>query len=416
MLALRSLRPPALARPAKRRCLSSLSPSSSTTSPASPSPADLDHPQPPYRVLFFGADTFSCEVFKRLHNARDGLLDQVTVVTPPDQRVGRKLREVHRPPLRLLAEEHGVPSISLPKTLLKGWQPPNPFLPPPTAPLPAPPSAQNLLLTASFGHLIPSSLLSLFRPLNCLNVHPSLLPKYRGAAPIQYGVLNGDADAGGAGMGVTVQELSKGKFDHGRILAQMGVDVPPDLDFLALEPILARAGGALLVSVLRDLAARQAAAYPQNPSLASLAPKLHKSSARVSWAEKTADEVLRLQRAVGHQYPLWTTYTPPSSSPSAAVPPAAAPQHLHLRLSPHLYHPLPTPLIYSPPGTLALVSDPDDLTGRAPKSVVVRCRDQSVGVEVVEVKKEGGRWVGAREWWNGVRPKGERSGEGVVLE
>jgi len=81
----------------------------------------------------------------------------------------------------------------------------------------------SLLLTASFGHLVPNPLLSLFQPLNTLNLHPSLLPKYRGAAPIQWGIINGDADENwnsNNGMGITVQELSRGKFDRGRILGQ----------------------------------------------------------------------------------------------------------------------------------------------------------------------------------------------------
>lgn len=162
-------------------------------------------------------------------------------------------------PLRLLAEELGVPAIALPTTLLKGWQvrssasppahSPKPGMPgrltrprpltPPLHPSPHlaqppddflptsahdPPSPLNVLLTASFGHLIPTSLLSLFRPLNALNVHPSLLPRWRGAAPIQRGIIAGDADGlTGEPMGVTVQELSRGKFDRGRILAQRAV-------------------------------------------------------------------------------------------------------------------------------------------------------------------------------------------------
>lgn len=76
-------------------------------------------------------------------------------------------------------------------------------------------SPENLLLTASFGHLIPSTVLDLFDPLNSLNVHPSLLPRYRGAAPIQWTIINGDEETG-----VSVQELSRGAFDKGRLLGQ----------------------------------------------------------------------------------------------------------------------------------------------------------------------------------------------------
>lgn len=72
-----------------------------------------------------------------------------------------------------------------------------------------------MFLTASFGYLIPSRILAIYGRGHALNVHPSLLPRYRGAAPLQWTIANGDTESG-----VTVQELSVGKFDHGRILAQ----------------------------------------------------------------------------------------------------------------------------------------------------------------------------------------------------
>lgn len=72
-----------------------------------------------------------------------------------------------------------------------------------------------LFLTASFGCMIPSRILELYEAGHTLNVHPSLLPQYRGAAPIQWAIANGETESG-----VTVQELSMGKFDRGRILAQ----------------------------------------------------------------------------------------------------------------------------------------------------------------------------------------------------
>ncbi|BGP48191.1 Methionyl-tRNA formyltransferase [Rhodotorula kratochvilovae] len=346
--------------PHKRRCVSS------SSSPDSPSKL---------RILFFGADSFSCDVFTELHNARADLVDSLTVVTPPDQRTGRRLKEVHR-------QELGVPAIALPQTLLKDWQPPEPFLP---ASPSAPPSPQNLLLTASFGHLLPTPLLSLFHPLNALNVHPSLLPRWRGAAPIQRGIIAGDADGlTDEPMGVTVQELSRGRFDRGRILAQQAVDAPPHASFPTLEPILARAGGALLVSVLRTLEAHQARARPQGEEGACLAPKLGKESARVHWNAVEAREVCRLQRGVGHQYPLWTTYHE---------------TQLQLRLS-ALPVPLPPALSSAAPGTVAL--------NPATKTLILRCADAHEGVQLEEVKKEGGKWVKAREWWNGAAGGGKK--------
>lgn len=137
------------------------------------------------------------------------------------------------------------------------------------------PSPNNVLVTASFGHLIPDSLLSRFEPLNTLNVHPSLLPQYRGAAPIQWTIINGDSLTG-----VTVQELSRGRFDRGRILAQdeyvsaysgssrksakvrNSQRIPPEslesVTFRSLEVTLGERGANLLLSVLRDFRTAQA--------------------------------------------------------------------------------------------------------------------------------------------------------------
>lgn len=194
----------------------------------------------------------------------------------------------------------------------------------------------------------------------------------------------------------------------------MRQDVPPHLDFLALESLLARAGGDLLVSVLRALEAHQARAQPQGEERACLAPKLDKSCARINWASGTAAEVCRLQRGVGHQvrrpslccghahmrfcltlyapsqYPVWTT---------------VADTQLQLRLSPRPV-PLPARLADAPSGSIAL--EP------ASKQLVVRCSDSVEGVVATEVKKEGGKWVEARAWWNGA--SAGRKGALLLLE
>ena len=129
-----------------------------------------------------------------------------------------------------------------------------------------------MLLTASFGHLIPAEVLERYPPLHTLNLHPSLLPRYRGAAPIQWALINGDRESG-----VTVQSLSRGKFDRGDILAQKEVvrfrsfgfrlrlcrAERPDRNqvlekedkYVQVENVMANLGTALLVDVLRDFTA-----------------------------------------------------------------------------------------------------------------------------------------------------------------
>lgn len=174
--------------------------------------------------------------------------------------------------------------------------------------------AHNLLVTASFGYLIPQSVLSHFPPLNTLNVHPSLLPKYRGAAPIQWAIMHGDKDTG-----VTIQSLGK-KFDEGRILAQeTAVSVPDqrecymsdrcflldqtlgDVDYLTAEAQLAEVGAQLLVDTLKDLPKRQQESTPQDSSKATFARKLSSEDAKVNWEGSTALQIVRKRRAIGHQ-------------------------------------------------------------------------------------------------------------------
>ncbi|GAA5885062.1 hypothetical protein JCM16303_006386 [Sporobolomyces ruberrimus] len=375
-------------RPTKRRCLSSA-------------------PRPPFKILFFGADNFSCITLETLYEARKDLIQHLVVVTPPDQRTGRRLKEVHRPPLRLLAESLSLPSIALPQTLLKDWN--AKFLPPPSLPSSSP-LPNSLLLTASFGHLLPSRLLSKFLPLNTLNLHPSLLPRYRGAAPIQWSIMNGDVDLSppiqGEGIGVTIQELSRGKFDQGRILSQTPItDYPPSPDFITLEKILAKKGGELLVEVLRDFERFQIEAKGQDKGKVSQAPKLRKETARVKWEELSAVQVTRLQRGLGHQYPLWTTL--PSSS--TELPPT----QLQLIISPSprtlsLSTIFPSSPDLPPPGSL--FQNPSDkhlyITTTTTTSSSTGFDDGKENVVKVEkVKKEGGKWIDAKEWWNGTGRK-----------
>ncbi|GAA6063671.1 hypothetical protein JCM10212_000407 [Sporobolomyces blumeae] len=441
-------------RPVKRRRLSSL--------------------RPRFNVLFFGADSFSCVTLETLYRNRKDLIDHLVVVTPPDQRTGRRLKEVHRPPLRLLAEQLGITSISLPRTLLTDWTPPSEFVDP-SGPS-SPPSSRpaSILLTASFGHLIPTSVLDRFAPLHALNLHPSLLPRYRGAAPIQWGIVHGEADlnwgqgatfengraqegevyegANGAikgGMGVTVQALSRDKFDRGRILAQRKVVVPRDPGFSTLEPILARHGSNLVVEVLRNLQTYQLNATRQDPLLATSAPKLHKESARVDWDRMNGVEIGRRQRAFGHQQqqvqlvltressnrPIRLDRSlVPSLAPLASTPPSGTSEQ-----------PLPTMTTgpdTSPreeqrpvePGTCFYSSRDKKLyvvVVPSPRSGLFPCPDQPPAktslspspsppeshgaqghvevVEVEKVKKEGGKWILAREWWDATMSKTNRN-------
>lgn len=149
-------------------------------------------------------------------------------------------------------------------------KPPAPFNRPPSGP------SNHLLVTASFGRILPDPFLNLFAPSRRLNVHPSLLPAYRGAAPIQHVIINGEKETGVCVLGMV--ELSKG-LDSGDIWGKKTVvsytlldqfidgrsylcgfcvqPIPEGSSYGSLRDTLAREGGSLLVSVLRDILANK---------------------------------------------------------------------------------------------------------------------------------------------------------------
>jgi methionyl-tRNA formyltransferase len=137
----------------------------------------------------------------------------------------------------------------------------------------------DLNVVVAYGQIIPRAV-HYFPPRHSLNVHFSLLPKYRGAAPVQWTVLNGDA-----GSGVTVIELND-RMDEGDILAQERVAVGPRETARALEARLAALGAALLVRTLARL--DETVPVPQDDTKASLAPKVRKEDGRIVWSDTAA--------------------------------------------------------------------------------------------------------------------------------
>lgn len=128
-----------------------------------------------------------------------------------------------------------------------------------------------------------------------LNVHPSLLPQLRGAAPIQWAIAKRMSETG-----VTVQQLSEGKFDHGDILAQQTVAVPPGSTYRSLLPVLADVSAALTVDTLANLPARHEQSIPQDPNKATLAFKPTPRDFTVDWSSMTAEDVEASHRAWQH--------------------------------------------------------------------------------------------------------------------
>lgn len=187
----------------------------------------------------------------------------VGVVTQPDRPKGRNLK-LQPSPVKEAAVHAGLPVLQPAKArdpeflaALRALQP-------------------DLIAVAAFGQILPGDILELPRH-GCLNVHTSLLPKYRGAAPIQWAILNGDRETG-----VTIMRMDAG-LDTGDILTQRATPIEPADDAQTLHDRLAQLGAELLVRSIPDYVAGKLSPQPQPTEGVSHAPKLKKEDGRVDW-------------------------------------------------------------------------------------------------------------------------------------
>jgi methionyl-tRNA formyltransferase len=192
----------------------------------------------------------------------------VGVVAQPDKPVGRGL-EMHSPSLAGFAKEKGLPLFQ-PASIRKNPE----FLETLRSLKP------DVIAIAAYGQILPKEILDL-PPHGCINVHFSLLPKYRGAAPLQWALINGDEDTG-----VTIFRLKDGTVDSGPILMQKKVMVHDEDNADILGKRLAVIGAELLIETLDGLADGSLEAVPQNDRLATRAPMLKKEDGHVDWTRK----------------------------------------------------------------------------------------------------------------------------------
>jgi methionyl-tRNA formyltransferase len=200
----------------------------------------------------------------------------VGVVTQPERPAGRG-RQVQPSPVHVLAMQHNLPVVT-PTTLrdadvlqqLRAWRP-------------------NLIVVVAFGMLLPPEVLDL-PPGGCLNVHASLLPRWRGAAPVPAAILAGDATTG-----VTIMKMDVG-LDTGPILRQVALDINPDDTQASLGKRLSHLGADLLQEVVPDWLAGGITPRPQDESLATWAPPLEKQDGRIEWGQ-SAEQIARRVRA-----------------------------------------------------------------------------------------------------------------------
>jgi methionyl-tRNA formyltransferase len=213
------------------------------------------------RIVFMGTAELSCASLETL--ARDSRFQVVAVVTQPDKPKGRDLR-LQPSRVKSLALKLNLPVLQPARARDEGFIAELRVLRP------------DLIVVVAYGHILPPTILELPRH-GCLNVHTSLLPKYRGAAPIQWAIANGDTDTG-----VTIMKMDAG-LDTGPILSQRRTAILPSDDSATLHSRLAQLGAELLMETIPDYVAGKIQPQPQPSDGMSHAPKIKKEDGCVDW-------------------------------------------------------------------------------------------------------------------------------------
>lgn len=224
------------------------------------------------RIVFMGSPEFSIPSLEALI----GVYPIVGVVTQPDRRAGRG-RKIRQSAIKVWSSDHGLPimqprRIKNPEAIeqLKDWKP-------------------DLIVVAAFGQILPEEVLEL-PEWGCLNVHASLLPRWRGAAPVQASILHGDTETG-----ITIMKMDAG-LDTGPVLAQSTIHIDPQETGGQLTNRLAEIGSNLLLETIPSYLEGTTTPIEQDHTEATYAPMLKKADGALNFS-RTAEELARQVRA-----------------------------------------------------------------------------------------------------------------------
>jgi len=228
----------------------------------------------PLRVVMMGTGEFAVPIVAALLESPHQVLE---LVTQPPRPQGRRGRVVPSPAAQL-AQQHHLPvytpeSINSPEAVAHLRQ-----------------LAPDVLVVADYGQILSPEVLATAR-LGGVNLHGSLLPKYRGAAPVQWAIYHGETETGVSAIHMTP------RLDAGPVLAQRRTPIGPEETAPELEARLARLAAEMVVPVIQQLAAGTAPRVPQDPALVTRAPRLKKTDGLVRW-ERRAGEIKNQVRAM----------------------------------------------------------------------------------------------------------------------
>jgi len=237
----------------------------------------------PWRLVFMGTPAFACPTLAALIA---GPHDVVGVVCQPDRPRGRGLA-LAPPPVKTLALEHGLPVLQPTKVRTPEFLESLRALSP------------DVVVVAAYGRILPRPVLDL-PPRGCINVHASILPRHRGAAPIQHAILAGDAETG-----VTIMAMSE-EMDAGDMLLVCRTPIAPDDTGGSLTERLSQLGAAALTEALEGIAAGTVVPTPQPAEGITFAPRIEREHTRLDWT-RPAVELERVVRAFAPEPSAYTT-------------------------------------------------------------------------------------------------------------
>ena len=236
------------------------------------------------KIVFMGTPDIAKGCLQKLIDEK---LDVVGVVTQADKPIGRG-KKMGMPPVKELALEHNIPVYQPAKArdeeFINTLKEINP----------------DLIIVVAYGQILPKALLDIPK-FGCVNVHVSLLPKYRGAAPINWVIINGEQKTG-----VTTMYMNEG-LDTGDIILQSEFALSDEITAGELHDIMMEQGGELLVETIDKIKNNCAPRIPQNDEESSYAPMMNKALGNIDFS-KTAKEIHNLVRGVNPWPSAYTTY------------------------------------------------------------------------------------------------------------
>lgn len=218
-----------------------------------------------WRIIFMGTPDFACPTLQTLLDRRE---EVIAVFTQPDRPKGRG-HKLQPTPVKELAQAHNIPVYQPPKVRAPEVIEQIRVLRP------------DLIVVVAFGQILPKALLDI-PPHGCVNVHASLLPRYRGAAPLNWCIVNGETETG-----VTTMLMDVG-LDTGPMLLKTSTPIEPEETITSLHDRMAVMGAELLGKTLDGLQAGRVTAQPQDDSQSCYAPLLKKEHGMIDWTKPAA--------------------------------------------------------------------------------------------------------------------------------